>query len=58
MERKFKVGDILKGKVNGRKFEILEDKENGYYRYEDLQNKKVFMTNYATLERCAVEKVN
>lgn len=57
MERKFKEGDILRGKVNGRKFEILEDKEKGYYRYKDLQNKKVFITNYETLERCAVEKV-
>lgn len=54
---KYKVGDILRGKVNGREFKITE-READYYVYKDLKTKKQFMVDRKTLEQCAVEKVN
>ena len=57
MRPKYKRGDVLRGKVNGREIEIREA-GNGNYSYKDLKTGRIFVTNYETLERCAVKKVN
>lgn len=57
MKPKYKQGDVLKGKANGREIEIRKI-GNGNYEYIDLKSKRIFVTNYQTLERCVVEKVN
>lgn len=51
----YKVGDILKGKINGRKIEILKA-ENNHYTYRDLKYGAVFSMYYKALERCQLEK--
>ena len=53
---KYKIGDILRGKVNGREFQIVES-TGYYYTYKDLKSGRKFMVGCKTLERCAVEKV-
>lgn len=55
MKPKYKRGDVLIGKVNGREIEIRKA-GNGNYEYIDLKTKRIFVTNYGTLERCVVEK--
>lgn len=57
MKPKYRRGDVLRGKVNGREI-IIRKTGNGNYEYIDIKSKRIFVTNYATLERCAVEKVN
>lgn len=52
----YKTGDILKGKINGREFKII-NAENNFYMYEDLKTKKKFIVDCKTLEQCAVEKI-
>lgn len=55
---KYKVGDILKSKVNGRKIEILKvDNKNKYYQYCDLKRGVIFDMYYEILEGCYIEKV-
>lgn len=57
MKPKYKRGDVLRGKINGAEIEIHKV-GNGNYAYKDLKTKRIFVTNYETLERCAVKKVN
>ena len=57
MRPKYKRGDVLRGKVDGREIEIRKT-GNGNYEYIDLKSKRIFVANYGTLERCVVEKVN
>ena len=53
---KYKVGDILRGEVNGREFQIVEC-ANNHYVYKDLKTKRKFMVESKILDRCLVEKV-
>lgn len=55
---KYKAGDILRGKVNGEKFKILDTKPNGYYVYIDIKSGKTYTTNTEMLDNCLLEKVN
>lgn len=57
MRPKYRRGDRLRGKVDGREIEIRKT-GNGNYEYIDLKSKRIFIANYQTLERCVVEKVN
>lgn len=57
MKPKYKRGDVLRGKGDGREI-IIRKTGNGNYEYIDLKSKRIFVSNYAALERCAVEKVN
>ena len=58
----YKIGDILQGKVNGKKVQIVDHKKGfhnrDYYIYEDLQTNKRFIMYSKTLESCMLEKVN
>lgn len=57
MKPKYKQGDVLRSKVNGAEI-VIHKVGNGNYEYLDPKTKRIFVTNYQTLERCAVEKVN
>ena len=57
MKPKYKRGDVLRGKLNGREIKIRKA-GNGNYEYIDLKSRRIFITSFETLERCAVEKVN
>lgn len=57
MRPKYKRGDVLRGKVDGREIEIRKA-GNGNYEYIDLKTGRIFVTNYETLERCVKEKEN
>lgn len=54
---KYKRGDVLRGKVTGKEVEILYA-GNGNYEYIDLKSRRIFITSFEVLERCAVKKVN
>ena len=58
----YKIGDILQGKVNGKKIQIVDHKKGFrnryYYIYKDLQADKRFIMYSKTLENCMLEKVN
>ena len=45
MKPKYKRGDVLRGKVDGREIEIKKV-GNGNYEYIDLKTKRIFITNY------------
>lgn len=55
MRPKYRRGDVLKGKVDGREIWIRKV-GNGNYEYIDVKTKRIFITNYETLERCVKEK--
>ena len=55
MRPKYRRGDVLRSKVTGREIGIKKT-GNGNYEYIDLKTKRIFITNYETLERCVKEK--
>ena len=55
MRPKYRRGDVLRSKVTGREIGIRKA-GNGNYEYIDLLSKRIFITDYATLERCVKEK--
>ena len=55
MRPKYRRGDVLRGKVDGREI-IIRKTGNGNYEYIDRKTKRIFISNYGTLERCVKEK--
>ena len=55
MRHKYRKGDRLRGKVDGREIEIKKA-GNVTYEYIDLKTGRIFVTDYKTLERCVKEK--
>ena len=55
MRPRYRRGDVLRSKVTGREIGIRKA-GNGNYEYIDLLSKRIFITDYATLERCVKEK--
>lgn len=50
----YKPGDILKGKINGKKVEILK-LENNFYTYRELGRERKFSMHHKAFERCQLE---
>lgn len=55
MKPKYRRGDVLIGKANGREIKILYA-GSGNYEYIDLKTKRIFVTSCQRLEQRMVEK--
>lgn len=53
----YRIGDIVRGKVNGREFKIVE-RTDYHYTYQDIQSGRNYMVGRKMFEQCELEKVS
>ena len=54
---KYKKGDILRGRENGRKIEIINC-TGTHYIFKEVNGHEKFIADCKTFEKCAVDIIN